>query len=61
MAAILSSFHSRMSWRWDPDGSCGRGLQAGHGTHSAGMIYGRERTGGNNTIIDRRMEKTATL
>jgi hypothetical protein len=42
---------------WDEDNTAGDGpwdLQAGHGTHVAGMIYARELMEGNNTIIGRR-------
>ncbi|KFZ23741.1 hypothetical protein V502_01780 [Pseudogymnoascus sp. VKM F-4520 (FW-2644)] len=39
---------------WDEDNAAGNDLwdlQAGHGTHIAGMIYARELMEGNNTII----------
>ena len=42
---------------WDEDNAAGDDpwdLQAGHGTHIAGMIYARELMEGNNTIISRR-------
>jgi RecQ family ATP-dependent DNA helicase len=42
---------------WDEDNTAGDDpwdLQAGHGTHIAGMIYARELMEGNNTIIGRR-------
>jgi hypothetical protein len=42
---------------WDEDNTAGDDpwdLQAGHGTHIAGMIYARELMEGNNTIISRR-------
>ncbi|KFY65432.1 hypothetical protein V496_02556, partial [Pseudogymnoascus sp. VKM F-4515 (FW-2607)] len=51
------------SGKWDPDenwdednvaGDDPWDLQAGHGTHIAGMIYARELMEGNNTIISRR-------
>ncbi|OBT79273.1 hypothetical protein VF21_01965 [Pseudogymnoascus sp. 05NY08] len=41
---------------WDEDNAAGDNpwdLQAGHGTHIAGMIYARELMEGNNTIISR--------
>jgi RecQ family ATP-dependent DNA helicase len=42
---------------WDEDNTAGDDpwdLQAGHGTHIAGMIYARELMEGNDTIISRR-------
>jgi RecQ family ATP-dependent DNA helicase len=54
---------SNACWKWDPDenwdednvaGDDPWDLQAGHGTHIAGMIYARELMEGNNTIISRR-------
>ena len=42
---------------WDEDNTAGDDpwdLQAGHGTHIAGMIYARELMEGNDSIISRR-------